>query len=147
MSNEIVRTIVENIVNDKFDTLKEDLSKAVSAKAVNVLESKKAMVGKTFFDEMNETMKQSTRSVQLGKVPVAGRDRENVQSDIKDLINKHKDTHNEIRTHARGRRKINPELGTRSASPSGGVFGPNTKYAVVYGVPRKSETNSANSEK
>ncbi len=49
MSNEVVRTIVENIVNDKFDTLKEDLSKAVSAKAVNVLESKKAMIGKKFF--------------------------------------------------------------------------------------------------
>ena len=50
MSNLVVRTIVENIVNDKFDTLKEDLSKAVSAKAVSVLESKKVMVGKKFFD-------------------------------------------------------------------------------------------------
>ena len=49
MSNAVVRTIVENIMNDKFDTLKEDLSKAVSTKAVNVLESKKAMVGKNFF--------------------------------------------------------------------------------------------------
>lgn len=56
MSNHIVRTIVENIVNDKFDTLKEDLNKAVSEKAVNVLESKKAMVGKKFFEkeEFNE---------------------------------------------------------------------------------------------
>ena len=54
MSNAVVRTIVENIVNDKFDTLKEDLSKAVSAKAVNVLESKKAMIGKTFFEEKKE---------------------------------------------------------------------------------------------
>lgn len=56
MSNEFVRAIVENIVNDKFDTLKEDLSKAVSAKAVNVLESKKVMVGKKFFEkeEVNE---------------------------------------------------------------------------------------------
>ena len=51
MSNAVVRTIVENIVNDKFESLKEDLSKAVSAKAVNVLESKKAMIGKTFFEE------------------------------------------------------------------------------------------------
>ena len=54
MSNEVVRTIVENIVNDKFDTLKEDLSKVVSAKAVNVLESRKAMVGKTFFEAKNK---------------------------------------------------------------------------------------------
>ena len=43
MSNAVVRTIVENIVNDKFETLKEDVSKAVSAKAVNVLENKKAV--------------------------------------------------------------------------------------------------------
>jgi glycine cleavage system regulatory protein len=50
MSNAVVRTIVENIVNDKFESLKEDVSKAVSAKAVNVLESKKAMIGKKFFD-------------------------------------------------------------------------------------------------
>lgn len=54
MSNSIVRTIVENIVSDKFDTLKEDLSKAVSSKAVTVLESKKAMVGKKFFDKMSK---------------------------------------------------------------------------------------------
>ena len=50
MSNPVVRTIVENIVNDKFETLKEDVSKAVSAKAVNVLENKKAVVGKKFFE-------------------------------------------------------------------------------------------------
>lgn len=51
MSNQIVRTILENIVNDKFDTLKEDLNKAVSEKAANALESKKAMVGKKFFEK------------------------------------------------------------------------------------------------
>lgn len=51
MSNAVVRTIVENIISDKFDTLKEDLAKAVSAKAVNVLESKRAMVGKKFFEK------------------------------------------------------------------------------------------------
>lgn len=50
MSNPVVRTIVENIVNDKFESLKENVSKAVSAKAVNVLESKKAMIGKKFFE-------------------------------------------------------------------------------------------------
>jgi len=54
MTNSIVRTIVENIVSDKFDTLKEDLSKAVSSKAVTVLESKKAMVGKSFFEEKKD---------------------------------------------------------------------------------------------
>jgi len=51
MSNAIVKAIVENIMNDKFETLKEDLSKAVSEKAVNVLESRKTLVGKKFFKE------------------------------------------------------------------------------------------------
>lgn len=50
MNNSNVRKIVENIMSDKFDTLKEDVSKTVSAKAVNVLESKKAIVGKKFFE-------------------------------------------------------------------------------------------------
>lgn len=57
MSNSIVRAIVENIVNDKFDTLKEDVSKAVSTKAVTVLESKKAMVGKKYFEEKKTNLK------------------------------------------------------------------------------------------
>jgi len=54
MSNSSVKKIVDNIISDKFDTLKEDLSKAVSSKAVTVLESKKAMIGKKFFGKMSE---------------------------------------------------------------------------------------------
>ena len=70
MSNPVVRKIVENIMNDKFDTLKEDLSKAVSAKAVTILESKKAMVGKNFFGKkkkMNEEMSPSNLSTRTKK--------------------------------------------------------------------------------
>jgi len=53
MSRENVKTLVENIYNSKYDTLKEDLAKVVSGKAMNVLESKKADVAKAFFVSKN----------------------------------------------------------------------------------------------
>jgi hypothetical protein len=49
MSRETVKNLVENIYNSKYDTLKENLAKVVSGKAMNILESKKADVAKSFF--------------------------------------------------------------------------------------------------
>jgi hypothetical protein len=50
MSNKIVKNIVENIYNDKFNTLKEDVANVISRKAVDLLENKKIIVGKKFFE-------------------------------------------------------------------------------------------------
>lgn len=49
MSNENIKKIVEDIYNSRFDSLKEDVAKAVSNKAVSILESKKAEIGKAYF--------------------------------------------------------------------------------------------------
>lgn len=51
MNKETVKTIVENIYNSKYDTLKEDVAKSLSAKAVNILESKKVDAAKVFFSK------------------------------------------------------------------------------------------------
>jgi|APGre2960657468_1045069.scaffolds.fasta_scaffold679894_1 hypothetical protein len=50
MSKDIVKNIVENIYNDQFNTLKEDVATAISKKAVDLLENKKIVVGKKFFE-------------------------------------------------------------------------------------------------
>jgi hypothetical protein len=51
MSKDIVKNIVENIYNDKFNTLKEDVAKIISKKAVDILEHKKVQVAKGFFNK------------------------------------------------------------------------------------------------
>jgi len=48
MNNLTTKKIVENIIDNKFNTLKEDFSKIVSLKAVTVLENKKVIEGKNF---------------------------------------------------------------------------------------------------
>lgn len=137
MSN--VRTIVENIVNDKFENLKEDLSKAVSAKAVNVLESKKAMIGKKFLSKEEIKEEPLGERIQIGRVPVAGRDPEEVRRDIEKMRQGHKD----IRKIRRG-----PRPTTKGLDPSAGPLQviprrrmdptpENTRYIAVYGNPGK----------
>lgn len=49
MSRENIKNLVENIYNSKYDTLKEDVANIVSNKAVSILESKKAEIGKAYF--------------------------------------------------------------------------------------------------
>jgi hypothetical protein len=49
MSNNL-KSIIENIYNDKFNTLKEDLAIVMSKKAVDVLENKKVDVAKKYFN-------------------------------------------------------------------------------------------------
>jgi hypothetical protein len=51
MSREITRKIVEDIYSDTYVSLKEDVSKAISEKAVSVLEDMKSHVAKRFFTE------------------------------------------------------------------------------------------------
>jgi len=57
MNNLTTKKIVENIIDNKFNTLKKDFSKIVSLKAVTILENKKVMKGKNFFDKMNTISK------------------------------------------------------------------------------------------
>ena len=49
MSREISRKIVEDIYSDTYVSLKEDVSKVISEKAVSVLEDMKSHVAKSFF--------------------------------------------------------------------------------------------------
>jgi hypothetical protein len=51
MSKDIVKNIIENIYNDQFNTLKEDVAKIISNKAVDLLENKKIEVAKGFFNK------------------------------------------------------------------------------------------------
>jgi hypothetical protein len=51
MSRDIVKNIVENIYNDQFNTLKEDVANVISRKAVDVLENKKNEVAANFFNK------------------------------------------------------------------------------------------------
>jgi hypothetical protein len=51
MSADIVKNIVENIYNNEFNTLKEDVAKIISRKAVDILENKKIEVAKNFFNK------------------------------------------------------------------------------------------------
>jgi hypothetical protein len=51
MSREISRKIVEDIYSDTYVSLKEDVSKVISEKAVSVLEDMKSHVAKRFFAE------------------------------------------------------------------------------------------------
>jgi len=160
MSNSIVRAIVENIVSDKFDTLKEDLSKAVSSKAVTVLESKKAMVGKNFFYEaaiVRRGADTGVKRTQIGRIPVAGRKPEDVDADIKKMRDASRERDEKhFKYHARGSRPKDPDIGqpdappTRPFSPKGGKRGPGTKYLAVYAAsskPPKSKEAPASASK
>jgi hypothetical protein len=49
MSNQVKKEIVEDIYNQKYASLKEDISGIISKKAVSTLENMKADVAKKFF--------------------------------------------------------------------------------------------------
>jgi len=147
MSNSSVKKIVDNIISDKFDTLKEDLSKAVSSKAVTVLESKKAMIGKKFFDEAAIVRRGADTGVertQIGRIPVAGREPKDVDKDIEDMRAQSRERGEKgFKYHARGPRAKTSDIGqpdaepTRPRSPLGGKRGSGTRYLAVYAAQPK----------
>jgi len=59
--NEQSKQIVEDILSDNGSSLKEHINKALSERALEVLETRKVKVAKQFFGKLNEEIKKTKK--------------------------------------------------------------------------------------